>query len=540
MNRPTTRSLTLAFGLGVSVMSYQTAHAAPDIESWIATQQESGQIAAAAVARIEGAEMTSRGFGTVTGTNGKAPDADTQFQIGSISKVFTNLLLAESAAAGTVRYDTQIGTLLPEEVKPVNPAVAKITLESLATHHSGLPRLPANLDLSNTTDPYAGYDEAKLLEGVEQARAKQPLGSFYVYSNFGAGLLGHVLGEARGEGFHESVKQGVVKPLRLQRTAFVPDANAAKAMSGGKEVPAWGFEDALAGAGALWGSVGDLARLAQTYMGAHQTDMKHTLADDLRIVAPADGFEITRVWHVARAEGQPVFWHNGGTAGFHSFVGFRPDNGQGVAILVSGDADPTDVGLAALGVAPMEPKQDDIDESLFGQYQLTDQFGIGVHAEDGMLVVQASGQPAFALHPVGDDWYAFGALDASLRFVRKDGAVTGLELAQNAHIQKATRTAAVAASQAKQEVDVDRDALSAYVGTFDFAPGVTLSVKLGDQALVAQLTGQPAFPVFARGDDRFFYKVVDAELQFERDNAGKVDAVVLHQGGIVQRAPRAN
>jgi serine-type D-Ala-D-Ala carboxypeptidase/endopeptidase len=539
MNRPTTRSLALALGLGASLMSFQPAHAASDIESWIATQQESGQIAAASVARIEGADVSARGFGAIADAKGKTPDADTQFQIGSISKVFTNLLLAETVAAGTVRYDTPIGNLLPDTLKPANPAVSKITLEALATHHSGLPRLPANLDLSNTADPYAGYDETKLLQGVEQARAKQPLGSFYAYSNFGVGLLGHVLGQTRGEGFHEAVEQGVLKPMHLQRTAFVPDANAAQAMSGGKEVPAWGFEDALAGAGALWGSVSDLSRLAQAYLGTHPTDMKHTLADDLRIVAPADGFEITRVWHVARAEGQPVFWHNGGTAGFHSFVGFRPDNSKGVAILVSGDADPTNIGLAALGVQPLKPEAQDIDESLFGQYQLNEQFGIGVYAENGILVAQASGQPAFALHPVSNDWYALGALDASLRFVREGDAITGIELAQNGRIQTASRTGAVAASQSKQEVDVDREALAAYVGTFDFAPGVSLSVKLGDETLMAQLSGQPAFPVFARGEDRFFYKVVDAELQFERDAAGKVDAVVLHQGGIVQRAPKA-
>ncbi|MCB1553364.1 MAG: serine hydrolase [Xanthomonadales bacterium] len=539
MTRPTLRSLALALGLGATANSMAATATTGDVDSWITGQQKTGQIAAASVSRVDGSSVESRGFGAIDGANGAKPDAETQFQIGSITKVFTDLLLAESVASGTVRYDTPIGALLPATLKPANPAVAAITLEALATHHSGLPRLPANLDLSNAADPYAGYDEAKLWIGVEQTRAAQRLGDFYAYSNFGVGLLGHLLGNKLETGYRQAVEQHVVRPLALSRTGFRTDTNAARAMSGGKAVQPWGFDDALAAAGALWGSTGDLAKLVQAYLGTHEHALRHTLEDDLRVVASADAFHITRVWHVAQADGKPVFWHNGGTAGFHSFVGFRPDNSKGIAILVSGDADPTNVGLASLGVAPVEPKPDAIDETVFGQYQLNEQFGIGVYAEHGLLVAQASGQPAFALSPVGDDWYAFGAIDASLRFVRKDGSITGLELAQNGHIQKAPRTAMVAASQAKEQVEVDRDALSAYVGTFDFAPGVTLSVKLGDETLMAQLSGQPAFPVFARGDDRFFYKVVDAELQFERDASGQVNAVVLHQGGIVQRAPKA-
>ncbi|MBD8527146.1 serine hydrolase [Pseudomarimonas arenosa] len=539
MTRPFSGARAFTLSLGALLWMNQAAFAAADLESWINTQHAQGKIAAASVAEIDGRQVAFKAFGAIDGAKGAAPDRDTQFQIGSISKVFTNLLLAEAVADGKVRYESTIASLLPPTWKPSNTAVATITLESLATHHSGLPRLPANLSLANSADPYAGYGETELYQGVATARAKQPLGRFYTYSNFGVGLLGHLLGRAIGDGYHAAVEQSVLKPMGMQRTAFVGDANAAMAFSGGTQVPAWGFEDALAGAGALWGSVSDLARLVQCYLGSHPHQLKHVLDADLHITGPADAFEITRVWHVARAAGQPVFWHNGGTAGFHSFVGFRPDNGRGVAILISGDADPTNVGLAALGVAPIEPPSEAVDQSVFGQYQLNQQFGIGVFVEQGVLVAQATGQPAFGLHPVDKDWYAFGEVDAALHFLREAGAVIGLELVQNGVVQRAERSAELAVSQAKQEVAVERSVLESFVGAFDFAPGATLSVKLGAEGLMAQLTGQPAFPVFARGEDRFFYKIVDAELQFERDGAGKVVAVVLHQGGIVQRAARA-
>ena len=157
-----------------------------------------------------------------------------------------------------------------------------------------------------------------------------------------------------------------------------------------------------------------------------------------------------------------------------------------------------------------------------------------------MLQAQATGQPAFELHPVGDDWYALGGVDASLHFIRKDGRVTAMELAQNGVKQRASRVAETATATSRKEIEIDAEARAAYAGEYAFAPGVALTVRDGKQTLEAQLSGQPFFPVYPRGDDRFFYKVVDAELQFERDAKGKVKAVLLHQAGIEQRAKRSS
>ena len=507
------------------------------VDGWLAEQHASGAIAAAAVAHIDGERIATQSVGRRSDRDDATPDATTQFQIGSITKVFTNVLLAEMVASGAVRFDTTLRERLPDEVEPRNSDVAQITLQALATHRSGLPRLPANLDLSNTVDPYAGFDVAKLHHAVQISRDRQALGNFYTYSNFGAGLLGYVLGEVQGEGYRAALTQRVITPLGLRHVAFQPGANATRASSGGKPVSAWTF-DALAGAGALWGSVDDLARLIQAYLGTHEHALGHDLANDLEVVAPAGRFEVTRVWHVARAGEVPVYWHNGGTAGFHSFVGFRKDTKQGIAILISGDADPTNIGLKSLGVAPVAPSPAKIDTDVFGQYALTPQFGIGVFERDGQLQAQATGQPAFALHAVGEDWYAFGDVDASLHILRQDGKAVALELAQNGVLQRAPRVAEVATVASRTEVAVAPAKLRDYVGKYAFAPGVTLTVKLAGESLEAQLTGQPFFPVFARAADRFFYKVVDAELEFERGEGGKVRAVVLHQAGIEQRATR--
>ena len=102
------------------------------------------------------------------------------------------------------------------------------------------------------------------------------------------------------------------------------------------------------------------------------------------------------------------------------------------------------------------------------------------------------------------------------------------------------KVADVAASTERSESAIDKDALAAYVGDYAISPVVKFAIREGNEGLTAQLTGQQAFPVYYKGDDVFFYKVVDAELRFERDESGAVSALTLHQGAIVQRAERTN
>lgn len=504
--------------------------------AWAREQQDKGGLAAAIVMEVRGEDVIAHGFGAVrSGADGK-PGADTQFQIGSVTKVFTFMLLAEMAAQDKVDGSATIGSLQPEW-RFRNPEVAKMTLDALAMHSSGLPRLPANMAPADPQDPYVDYNGASLRAGVEVTREGQPLGHFYAYSNFGAGLLGWLLGEVDGNGYRKALEACVIEPLGLRRTAFASGENAATAISEGKPVTAWRF-DALSGAGALWSSGGDLARVVQVFLGTERSALRQDLRRDLDIVVEdADGFSLSRVWHVGRAGDASVYWHSGSTAGFHSFVGFRPDQKRGIIVLVSGDADPTAVGLASLGAKRAAPKAQAIDREVAGQYA-QGTIGLGIFERDGMPMMQLAGQPALRLHPLGGDWYALSEADASLHVVRENGRVQAVEVVQNGKTQAFTRTGDVAKTTLRREITLGPEALQAYVGKYRFAPQAVLTVKWEGGHLQAQLTGQSFLPLFASERDHFFYKVVDAELVFERDAKQRVVAVVLHQGGVVQRAVR--
>jgi serine-type D-Ala-D-Ala carboxypeptidase/endopeptidase len=511
-----------------------------DVERWIEARVADGSVGAAAFAEIVAADIRTRGFGKRA--DGEVPGADTQFQAGSVTKVFTNLLLAEmaedeamAAATGT-RYETTLGDVFGEALAPRNPAVARITLEQLATHTSGLPRLPANLDASDAIDPYGRYDAEDLLAGLAGTRDEQPLGRFYAYSNFGAAVLGEALGRLDGRGYRTALRERVIRPANLRRTTFAPDADSARATAGGEAVDPWRF-DAFAPAGGLWSSAGDLAYLVSIYFGRKNSWLHDKNSASDRVV-DAGSFGVSHTWHLAAAGDATILWHNGATHGFHAMVAFRRDEQRGLVVLVAGEADPTEVVLRALGNVPARPRAAQVDAAVLGQYQLVPSFGIGVFERDGQLFGQATGQPAIALHAVGGDWYALGEVDASLHFVREAGKVVALELAQNGAVQRAKRVADAAAVASREEIELPEAVLAGYAGEYALAPGIVLAVRPRTGGIEAMLTGQPWFPVHASAKDRFFYRVVDAELAFERDAAGNVSAVTLHQGAVVQRAPR--
>ncbi|MDX1481785.1 MAG: serine hydrolase [Woeseiaceae bacterium] len=509
-----------------------------DLREWMDRAIDAGSALAASAVVVDDAGARYVSGGAVA-PGGRTPDRATQFEIGSITKAFTNLLLAELVADGHLRYDTTIGEILGEEFQPRNPAVRDITLVSLATHRSGLPRLPLNFTPADPLDPYAGYGTGQLIDALAASRERQPLGRHYAYSNFGMGLLGHLLGEVHGDGYHAALMERVVEPLGLGRTTFEPLDNRARAFSGGEVVPDWSIDDAMAGAGALSGTAEDFARLARILLGQAPWPLEHERGADFEVVAEGpQGFDVTRVWHVSRAGDAAIYWHNGGTGGFRSFFGFRPDAKQAIALLVSGDEDPTDNGLEWLGAQPPERVSQDIDPAILGQYQLTPNVGIGIFEMDGVLVGQLSGQMPLPLSAVGDDWYAIDVVDASLRFRREDGEVTGLELAQYGALQTASRVADTAETNERNAIELDDERLDDYVGEYAISDAAKFTIRRGGDGLEARLTGQPFFPIFPSGNDVFFYEVVDAELHFERDESGVIDALVLHQGAIEQRALR--
>ena len=167
-----------------------------ELEAWLKEQEKSGDALGISVQWQRGEESgeltlgREMVWGAEKDEEGDPVDGETRFEIGSITKVLTHLLLAETIGQGKVKDDTTIADLLGSDFAFAQPEVGKITLRELATHSSGLPRLPRNMVPVDALDPYKGFGDVALMNCLRDVRAKQPLRKGYAYSNFGGGPAG--------------------------------------------------------------------------------------------------------------------------------------------------------------------------------------------------------------------------------------------------------------------------------------------------------------------------------------------------------------
>lgn len=283
------------------------------------------------VGALAGGEQRARSRGDV------APE--TLFEIGSITKVFTAVLLADLSLSGHVALDEPLQALLPDTRVPVRDG--EIILEHLATHAAGLPRLPPGFRRGarrRQANPYAWLREEDVLAALERARLRATPGARVRYSNFGAGILGIALTRRAGKPFAELLRERVLSPLGLGETGIdVPPERLAIGHSRrGRPVAHWDVRG-LEGAGALRSSAGDLLRFARACLEPPATAPGPALALCLEPRRRLNRFgEIGLGWFLTqRKDGWLLAWHNGGTGGFRSFLGLAPERGVAAVALAN-------------------------------------------------------------------------------------------------------------------------------------------------------------------------------------------------------------
>lgn len=285
-----------------------------------------------------------------------AIDENTLFEIGSLTKVFTATVLADMVQRAEVRLDDPVAKHLPPRTRVPSRAGRQITLLDLATHASGLPRLPRNLAVRDFTNPYAEYTSDKLYAFLATYELPRAIGETFEYSNLGFGLLGHALTLGAGTDYETLVRTRVLQPLGMLRTRIaLTSADSASFASGhnalGAFVPAWTFAS-LAGAGALRSSAADMIRfLAANIRARADSSDRRGLAPAMRLtheprrpVAP--GTQIGLGWlSINRPNGRTIFVHDGGTGGYRSFAAFDPARRVAVIVLSASLVDVGNIGL---------------------------------------------------------------------------------------------------------------------------------------------------------------------------------------------------
>lgn len=502
-----------------------------DIHERINNAVGRGTVGAVVLGTYDQGDVAVYGFGQTRPSESRVPDGETQFEIGSITKVFTAILVERLVEQGKLDWDQSISGYL-QELQFENESVGAITLRSLATHSSGLPRLPSNFSPSDSLNPYADYDQSDL-NAFLGLFDPATLSNEYAYSNLGFGLLGSIAADTAAADYPTAIEEYVLEPLGMNRSfAAYPqqtDSNMASGYSSGAEVPAWTF-DALAGAGAIVSSANDLMRFVRANFEADAFGVH------LAIVAtqePQEGQDMALAWQTrSDSEGNTVYWHNGGTGGYASFLAVNPAQSKGWLILASSSdyAWVTELGLSLL--APQQ-RAARVDLSPYkGVFELSPGFFLTFLERDGQLFGQATGQAAFPLAHKREHEFEFAAAQIRVTFAEpSEGASPSIEFVQGNQTIDAPRVEDALGTREREEIPIDAEVLKDYEGQYELSAGATMTVSVRESQLFVQVTGQQAFPAFAMDADRFFLRVVDAEIEFLRDESGAVHELVLHQAG---------
>jgi CubicO group peptidase (beta-lactamase class C family) len=335
----------------------------PPVEKFVAAHRNAGLV----VGVYQNGTSSSFGFGTVYLPGGEqTPTGETIFEIGSITKGFTGILLADAVRRGEVKLDAPAQEYLPPDLVLPKSDDSPITLGQLATHHSGLPVQPPLIALTakDWANPYADFDRTKLAAMLPKLKPVAKPDAKYIYSNLGTGLVGHALVHAaKADSFNELLQARICRPLGLKNTSEAltgaQRARFARAHKGdGKPTSHWDFAS-LEACGGVRSCTNDLLHFAAAVLDEKSHPLTPAMLDAFKPrkeLNPAT--TIGLFWMKTTRKGKPtMIWHNGSTYGHRSILLLAPDAKTAVIVLSAVAADEVDqLGTQLLDLLVPKPQ----------------------------------------------------------------------------------------------------------------------------------------------------------------------------------------
>ena len=289
---------------------------------------DAGVVNCAAIGVIDGDSRLTTSVGQFSKDDPTTADENTIFEIGSISKVFTGVLLADAIERGLVKADQPAGELLPDNISmPVSAKKTErlITLSQLSTHISGLPRMPTNFSDANPENPYVDYGSEKMFDFLNSHDLSRKPGIAEKYSNLGVGLLGVLLSRKQSTDYPSLLQSRIAKPLDMSDTATSINADQTKRLAppndaSCKPAMSWDF-DAMAGAGGIRSTINDMLKFAQANLDAPDNEIGKALELAFTQQRKPKGLGSKPMgfgWMIN--SGSETRWHNGQTGGYHSMM----------------------------------------------------------------------------------------------------------------------------------------------------------------------------------------------------------------------------
>jgi CubicO group peptidase (beta-lactamase class C family) len=537
------RAIVLVF-VATSCFAQDAARMEEVVQAYVQNKTFMGAVLVARGSEV----ILSKGYGSANLEWDVPNTPATKFRLGSITKQFTaaSILLLEER--GKLTLDDPIKMYVPDAPKEWD----RITIFNLLTHSSGIPNFTSLPDYK--TLKLAEMPVAKTIVTVRDKPLDFLPGEKMSYSNSGYLVLGHVIETVTGASYEKFVTDNIFTPLGMKDSGY--DSNTtviARRAAGYMPSPSGPVNAGFVhmsiphAAGALYSTTEDLLRWEQGLFGG-------------KVVSPASLAKMTTPFKndyalgvvVQTASGRKVIQHGGGIDGFNTFLAYYPDAKLTVAVLANiNGTTPNQIAtklaeLAHGGAVQLTSERKEIAlpvatlSKYVGTYELQPGANMMIRLDGDHLTTQLTGQPQFPIFAESETKFFLKVVDAQVEFIKDaSGAVTHAVMHQNGRDREVKRTSATVAPRPEhKEITLPGSTLARYVGTYQMQPNAELSITLDGNQLMAQLTGQPKFPIFAESETLFFFKIVEATLEFQKDAGGTVTAVRLRQGPINTLAPR--
>lgn len=562
------KKLITLFLIFISITTWSQKALPEDVTASIKKRIEYGHSPSYAIGIIDKDGVRYYNFGNKT-LGGAPVDEHSIYEIGSISKTFTAILLAQKVLEGKMKLDDPIKKYLPADVKIPHRASAEITLGNLSDHTSALPRMPSNFTPANPANPYADYTVKQMYEFLSGYELTRDIGAEYEYSNLAQGLLGHILALQSGTPYEALMIKNIASPLGMLETKITFDEsmkrNLAMPYSQGKQVENWDLPT-LAGAGAIRSSTADMLKYLSGNMGLKKTSLRKAM-DLTQLIRhdKANGNRVGLAWHIVKGKEGDMICHSGGTGGYRTFVGFVKETGMGVVVFTnSGQGDPEDIGFHLLNTASplkeikvnianemskvIETKGIDEGIALYKEKLKTnpDQYDFSESSLNdlGYSYMDTNLPAALAIlklnaeqNPKSSnvyDSYGEALLKSAIVNYKKSVEINPGNASGIAALEKLGEKPG-----ASNVIVVSETTLDTYLGVYEFVPGFSMAITREGKQLFAQATNQPRFEIFPKSQTEFFLKVVVAQVTFNVKD-GKVDTLTLNQGGRQMNAKRVS
>jgi CubicO group peptidase (beta-lactamase class C family) len=538
-------AIGLVFLVFASLLTAEAQTLAPkqmtaEFDKLLSAQYKPGEPGCAALVAIKGQIVYKKAFGMANLELNVPMQPDMVFRIGSITKQFTAIAILQLMEQGKLSLQDEITKFIPDY-----PTQAyKITIEHLLTHTSGIK------SLTNVPE-FVTYlkEDLKPAEVLDKFK-NQPMefapGTKFNYNNSGFFLLGYIIEKITGKTYQEYIEENFFKPLGMTNSLYGSDSKLIKNRAYGYKPVENGFENAdylsmllPFSAGSIMSTVEDLYKWNRALI-SYKLVKKETLEKAFTEykLSNGKGTSYGYGWFLRKLQGSPTIEHGGGINGYLTDAIYLPAEDVFVAVFSNSTGKSPDMiseKIAAVAIGkPLNYKEIPVDKATLEQYS-----GVYEDEDSNLRVITVDSMQLYSQRTEGQknkissfarDKFFFQNSFATITFNRN---VSG-NVAEAVVEERGATTVWRKTDKpfpVHNEIKVDPEVLSRYAGEYELAPGFILTVTVEGDRFFTQATGQGKVEVFAESETKFFLKVVEASIEFVKDDAGKFNKLILRQGG---------